>query len=58
MNWYMTTLTKHGRVIESGWMLAQTDRELIDYAHAMGYGIDIRFIGPANMHAVLPEVIK
>lgn len=57
MNWYLVTLTKNGTVRERGWMLAETDRELIDYARTMGFDIDIRYLGAAGMKAVTPEIM-
>ena len=58
MNWYMVTLTWRGAVIERGWMLAANDNELIQYAQAMGYGIDARRLGPADMSAVTPTLLN
>lgn len=58
MNWYMTTLTRGGKIVERGWMLAASDTELVDYARTMGYGIDIEYLGRANMRAVTPEIEK
>ena len=57
MNWYLTTIIRKGVVIERGWMLAATDVELIDYARVMGYGIDITFLGAADMTSVTPELL-
>jgi len=56
MNYYLTALTRGNRVIERGWMLAATDRELIDYARTMGYGIDITYLGRADLRACFPTV--
>jgi len=57
MNYYLVRLTYHGIVTEYGWMLAATDRELIDYARIMGYGIDIQYLGQANLASVLCEIV-
>ena len=56
MNYYMTTFTKGERIVERGWMLAATDRELVDYARTMGYGIDCQYLGRADMAAVSARV--
>jgi hypothetical protein len=56
MNYYMAALTRRGTVIELGWMLAADDNELIQYARTMGYGIDIWYLGQADMSAVMPAV--
>lgn len=58
MNWYLTTLTRGDKIVERGWMLAETDRELIDYARAMRYGIDVTYVGLADMTAVTCEVAR
>lgn len=57
MNWYMVTFTRRSHIVESGWMLAASDIELVTYARTMGYGIDIQFMGVANMAAVTPEIL-
>ena len=57
MKWYLTTLTYKGRVVERGWMLAESDLELITYARLMGYGIDIECLGAADMTAVMPTIL-
>lgn len=48
MHWYLCALTQAGQSIEFGFMLATTDRELIDKARVMGYSIDLKYIGPAT----------
>jgi len=57
MNWYMTSLTKDGKNVERGWMLASSDMELIEYARIMGYSIDIRYIGEADMKSLIPQIL-
>jgi hypothetical protein len=57
MNWYLTKFTRKGRPIERGWMLAETDHELIDYARIVGYSIEIEYLGAADMKAVLPTIL-
>lgn len=58
LHWYLVTVTYRGQAQEHGWMLAETDRELIDYARDMGFGIDIEYLGVADMNAVTPEILS
>lgn len=57
MNYYLVTLVWRGKTVERGWMLAADDMELISYARTLGYGIDIEYLGRANMQAVCCEVL-
>lgn len=59
MNWYFVVLSSNGgsHIHEAGWMLAADDMELVWYALCMGYGIDIKYLGEANMQAFFPEVL-
>ena len=56
MNWYFVYLTREGRLQQWGWMLALDDMELIDYAQSMNLGIDITFLGKADMQCTFPKV--
>ena len=42
LRWYRATFMQGGQVVESGWMLAADDDELVNYAKVMGYGIDVK----------------
>lgn len=57
MHWFLTYLTKGGKTIEAGWMLAENGDELIQYANIMGYGIDLTYLGPADMSSILPKIL-
>lgn len=56
MNYYLTTFIKNKRVVEHGWMLAHDDNELVEQARQLGYGIEIIYMGEADMSAVTCEV--
>lgn len=55
--WFMVTATYKGIVRDRGWMLASGANELIEWAKAMNYGIDIEFLGPADMTSPFPTLL-
>jgi hypothetical protein len=57
MFWYLTTLSKKGKQIGSGWMMAANDMELVEHARMMGYSIDIQFLGQADMRSTFPKLL-
>lgn len=56
LHWFLTKLSKAGRVREHGWMLALNANELVDHARALRYDVDIEYMGPAA-DTVTPEVL-
>jgi hypothetical protein len=57
MNYYLTMLMKSGAVVQHGWMMAETDNELVVYARNMGYGIDLTYLGEADMSSETPRIV-
>jgi len=58
VNWYDVTLTRGGQIINRGWQLAMTEKDLIEQARKNGFNIDIRLIGSALPQFQTQEILQ
>jgi hypothetical protein len=56
MNWYLVKLSYRGITKEHGWMMAETDTELVDHARTMGYSIEIEYLGEVDNSSITPAI--
>jgi hypothetical protein len=49
MNYYLAMFTEGKKVIQHGWIMAESADELVNYARTMNYGITLTYLGEADM---------
>jgi hypothetical protein len=58
LHYFLVRFSKQGRTVEHGWMLAESPAEVLGWARAMHYDLDMTYIGIADMKSVLPAVLE